>query len=254
MPYPGQYTWVRVRGRDDGGCITPWSAPLALSWEECFPGPPAVVALSPPDGAQGVTVTAGLVVTFNEPVYVGAPQSISADAGQNAFDVPHLTLAPQGGSPVSGTVSVVQAYDEFWAWSLRFQRTPPCGGCGATRLAELTTYQGQVEAARDSHGNKMEPAQVWTFTTGDFTPPHVTGIEPAGGAFGQPGNVVLSAYFGEPLAGTDGVIFDLLGPEGSVDGLLTYEELPGGGDPDPTTEEEGGRSHRACCTMHQKVC
>jgi hypothetical protein len=96
-----------------------------------------------------------------------------------------------------------------------------------------------VVGATDANGQAMA-AHEWTFTTGDFSPPYVVRTEPANGAFGQfsgdagqQGNAVVSAFFSEPLQGTTGVSFELVGRAGPVAGVLSYEALPSGGVRDP---------------------
>jgi RHS repeat-associated protein len=216
LPYPGESTFVRVRARGSDGCITPWSAAVELNWEVCYPGPPVVVAVSPLDGAEGVTVTAGLVVTFNEVVYVGP--------AREGFAAPTLSLAPAGGQPLPGGVAVARPYDRDWAWSVRFQPLCLSQDRDPLHLAEWTTYQAHLEGVVDSHGHKLEPGSQWSFTTGDFTPPTVVGSAPAGGAFGQPPSTAVAAFASEPLSGTEGVSFEVAGPAGPVFGLLHYDD------------------------------
>jgi len=194
----------------------------------CYPGPPAVVGVWPPDSAQNVTVTAGLVVTFNEVVYVGPPVP--------GFAPPDLRLM-DGGSALPGDlylygrVTAVEAYDERWAWSVRLDRLPPftSQNGGPARLAELWTYRGSIAGGVDAHGNRNDLKQTWSFVTGDFTRPYVTAAEPPNGAFGVLEGQVVTAYLNEPLNGTEGVSFVVQDDQGVVAGVVTYEPLAGGG-------------------------
>ena len=68
-----EYTYrVQARDKSAGQISTAWSSPASATTTTPDTTPPAVSALSPENGASGVSVAASLVVTFDENVQKGA--------------------------------------------------------------------------------------------------------------------------------------------------------------------------------------
>jgi len=51
---------------------------------------------------------------------------------------------------------------------------------------------------------------------------YALGLVPAGGAFQRPEDTLIRAHMSEPLTGTAGVTFEVLGPDGPVSGIVRY--------------------------------
>lgn len=100
---------------------------------------PTVSSLSPAANATGVSTTAGVTVTFSEPMDRAATQSAFALVRAN------------DGAPVSGAFS----------WSGNAMTFVP-----ATRLSDGTQYRATLSTgARDGAGNALAAGQQWVFTT-----------------------------------------------------------------------------------------
>jgi subtilisin len=99
---------------------------------------PAVTAVSPADGATAVATSAGVSVTFSEPM--------DKPSAQAAF-----SLAGPDGTSVAGSFS--------WSGSTMTFRPD-------TPLAEGTTHQAsQVAGARDLADNELAETRTWSFRT-----------------------------------------------------------------------------------------
>ena len=99
---------------------------------------PAVNAVSPADGARAVAASAGVSVTFDEPM-----DRPSAEAA--------FSLTGPDGAPVGGSFS--------WSGSTMTFRP-------STPLDEGTTYQAALAAgARDLAGNELATGRTWSFRT-----------------------------------------------------------------------------------------
>lgn len=133
--------------------------------------PPAVVAVSPVNGATHVPITQVIAATFNEPMN---PATI---------DTSTFTLTGPGGVAVTGVVAYSGTTATF---------TP------AAPLAPVATYTATITlGALDPNGRKLAANYVWTFTTS--TIPLVVSTIPLGGAVTVPLNQHLLAIFSEAM-------------------------------------------------------
>ncbi|MBN1139990.1 MAG: Ig-like domain-containing protein [Anaerolineae bacterium] len=207
-PFPDQVATVRVRGRDQEGCITHWSDPIEVSWEVCYPGAPAVTGVTPATGSDSVTIRPSLVVTYNEAIYIGSPA--------NGLQAPQASLSlPPSVGDLSFRAEAVVPVTDVWALAVRYV---PLWNQSIPSLEEWTAYTATVAGAMDAMAQAV--TATWTFTTGDFTQPEVVGTVPEKGSQeGAPQEVI--AYFGEDVS-TAEAWFILVGPKGELEGELTY--------------------------------
>ena len=141
--------------------------PLALDTN-----PPVVLSVSPPADATVSTLTQ-LAVTFSEPVMGVQPDDFLLD------DVPGLAITNAGNTY---TFTVAQ----------------PAQGPASARF-------DPAHAITDLAGNRLDesaPANNWSYTVLDTTPPTVAGVTPAPGATVTRLSAV-QVYFSEPVAGVD---------------------------------------------------
>ena len=104
--------------------------------------PPTVVSTIPASGATGVTVTSSITATFSEAVQ---PATVTTST---------YTLKNSAGTSIAGTVSL--SPDNKVA---TFNPT-------ATALAASTSYTATITTGvKDSAGNPMTSAKIWSFTT-----------------------------------------------------------------------------------------
>lgn len=127
---------------------------------------PVVSTTSPIDGASGVPLNQIITVTFNKDMN---PATIN----QTSF------ILTQGGTPVSGTVTLAGAIASFTPTSL---------------LAANTIYTARITtSSKDLNGNALQTDYVWTFTTGLL--PIVVSTDPVNNATNVPLNKIISATF-----------------------------------------------------------
>jgi hypothetical protein len=138
---------------------------------------PAVVGVSPPDGASGVAVNAPVVLAFDEPL-----SAVGLGSG--------AVVLTAGGPPLAGSVAL--STDRR---SLTF--TP------ASALATSTLHTVSLGPVTDRSGN---PAMAFTssFTTGasgtpDVTRPSVSTVSPVNNATGVPVTTTIVWTFNEPV-------------------------------------------------------
>ncbi|MBE1466941.1 DUF4082 domain-containing protein [Kibdelosporangium phytohabitans] len=98
--------------------------------------PPSVTSTNPPNAGTGVSLTAPITVTLNEPVDLSTAQ---------------FTVKDSGGAKLNGTLSL-SGDQKTVSW------TP------AARLTAGATYSGSFKIA-DVNGNIMPTATTWSFTT-----------------------------------------------------------------------------------------
>ncbi|MGB6432056.1 MAG: Ig-like domain-containing protein [Candidatus Acidiferrales bacterium] len=133
--------------------------------------PPAVVAVSPLNGATHVPITQVIGATFNEPM---DPATINTST---------FTLTGPGGVAVNGVVAFSQT-------TATFTPTLP--------LSPVTPYNAMITlGALDPNGRKLAAAYPWTFTTS--TIPTVVATIPLPGATNVPLNLHLLATFSESM-------------------------------------------------------
>jgi hypothetical protein len=133
--------------------------------------PPAVVSVSPLNGATHVPITQVITATFNEPMN---PATINTTT---------FTVTGPGGVMVTGTVA-------FSGDTASFTPSVP--------LAPVTPYAAMITlGALDPLGRKLAAAYPWTFITS--TIPTVLSTIPLAGATGVPLNQHLLATFSEAM-------------------------------------------------------
>ncbi|HKV91756.1 MAG TPA: Ig-like domain-containing protein [Candidatus Angelobacter sp.] len=133
---------------------------------------PAVVAVSPANGAAGVPVNSQVVAQFSEPLSV-----ITATTGFQVL---------QGGTQVLGAIALSNGNTQ-----LTFTPVSP--------LSPNTLYTISVTSQiTDVAENPLSNPGTFTFMTGavaDNTTPTVTTVSPANGATGVPTNAVIQLQF-----------------------------------------------------------
>jgi hypothetical protein len=168
--------------------------------------PPTVIAVAPPDGANGACPNTIVTATFSEAMN---PSSIDGTT---------FTLTGPGAAPVAGQVT----YD---ASSNTATFTP------SSTLALNTVYTATITTGvKDIFGNALASNFVWSFTTGNTTcqpgPPTVISVGPPNGANGVCPNTIVVATFSEAMnpSTINATTFTLTGPGGaSVTGVVTYD-------------------------------
>jgi Ice-binding-like/Bacterial Ig-like domain len=133
--------------------------------------PPAVLYVSPSNGATHVPITQVITATFNEPMN---PATINTTT---------FIVTGPGGVAVTGTVA-------FSGDTASFTPSAP--------LSPVATYNAMITlGALDPLGRKLAAAYPWTFMTS--TIPTVLSTIPLAGATGVPLNQHLLATFSEPM-------------------------------------------------------
>jgi methionine-rich copper-binding protein CopC len=137
---------------------------------------PTVIATSPANGATGVSTSAVVNITFSEAVDASTVNSTN------------ITMSvTTSGAAVAGTVSYNAA-----THVATFTPSSP--------LAQNTGYTVTVSGSiRDPAGNVMGSNFVFSFSTGDSTPPTVISTAPANLATNVPPTTTVTATFSEPM-------------------------------------------------------
>ena len=135
-----QYTFTLRGGfRDPSGSVNT----VDHTWNVTTAGAPDVRAVTPSDGAAGVSVDGPLTVDFN--------------AGMDLVSTQHaITLDP----PVAGTQVVRNAKDKS-----RFMLVP-----GSLLLPHVTYRLSVARSATDLHGQRLRSPTTVSFTTGTLSP------------------------------------------------------------------------------------
>jgi Bacterial Ig-like domain len=160
---------------------------------------PLVAAVTPQNGASGVTTGTAVTATFSEPLASG---SVSTST---------FRLNGPGG-PVGGAVTLTNQTATF---------TP------ASTLTPNTIYTARLTTGiEDLAGNNLATDYVWSFTTAtvpDQTPPTVTTVAPPNGAIQVAHGAVVQATFSEPMipASVNGTTFRLISGAGDVTGSVS---------------------------------
>ncbi len=157
---------------------------------------PTVSAISPADGATGISTTANVTATFNEVM------------DESTINASTVTLTDASGS-------VVPADLTYTASNRRVTLNPiPNLVGGAIYTARV---RGGVDGVKDAAQNPLAVDRVWTFTI-EATPPTVTSTSPASGATGVSRTANITATFSEamdPATLTAGTV-ELRGPTGTL--------------------------------------
>jgi hypothetical protein len=152
------------------------AAPFSFKFTTIDQSPPFVLSTTPSNGATGVSTTAAITVTFSE-----------AMAASTINSTNFSLRVTSSGAAVGGNVT----YDP----NLHIARFVP-----VAPLSELVNYTATVSGAvTDLAGNAMGTSFPFSFTTGDFTTPFFTAINPIDQATNVPTNVVVSATWSEPM-------------------------------------------------------
>jgi Ice-binding-like/Bacterial Ig-like domain len=160
---------------------------------------PAVVSVTPANGATAVPVASLITATFNKAMN---PTSINTSS---------FTVIGPAGASVTGTVTYSGTTATF---------TP------ATPLAPSSMYTATISTgATDAIGTALANNFVWSFTTG--TIPTVISTNPANGAISVPINRKITATFSEamnPATVTAAGVFSLMVTTGGalVPGTATF--------------------------------
>jgi O-glycosyl hydrolase len=194
------YTATITTGAKSSGEIA-----LAANYSWIFTtaaGPaPMVSSVSPTNQSTGVAVTSAITATFSEAMN---PSSITGST---------FTLTPQGGSPVTATVSV--SVDGLTA-----TLTP------AGQLGYNTTYNATITTGvQSSLGAALAANYSWTFTTPTAPPLAVSAVSPLSNATGIAITTAVSATFNQAMNSTtiNASNFTLTGPGNtSVQGTPGY--------------------------------
>ena len=162
---------------------------------------PTVTAVTPANGSTGLVVDTTVTATFSEAMNAS---TISATT---------FTLTPQGGAPVSATVT----YD---ATSFTATLTP------SAALAASTMYTATVTTGvMSATGSAMANANTWSFTTAAGPVPTVTAVVPTSGTTGVDIASTVTATFSEAMDPTTvtGATFTLMGGGAAVTGSVTAD-------------------------------
>ena len=162
------------------GITSQGGAPLvgnyAWSFTMVIPSVPAVVAVTPPQGATNVGLSAVVSATFNMAMN---PSTLNGST---------FTLLAPGNVAVSGTVTV-DPTDTFATFT-------PTGGM----LAYGTTYTATITTGAMSAGSiPLGGNYIWTFSTQAATVPQIAAVTPIPGAANVSVSAAISATFSLPM-------------------------------------------------------
>ncbi|MGA2909601.1 MAG: Ig-like domain-containing protein [Terracidiphilus sp.] len=135
----------------------------------------SVTAVTPANGATGVAVTSAITAAFNAPMNAS---TITAST---------FTLAAQGGSAVTGTVTLNSS-------NLTATFTP------SASLANNTTYTATITtAAQSSAGTALASNYTWSFTTALVAAPTVSSVTPTNASTNVAITSAVTATFSEAM-------------------------------------------------------
>jgi len=162
---------------------------------------PTVTAVTPGNGSTGIVANTTVTATFSEAM--NAP-TITAST---------FMLTPQGGAPVSATVS-------YNATTFTATLTPNAP------LTANTTYTAAVTTGVvGATGSAIANVNSWSFTTAQGPVPTVTAVTPASGTNGVLITSTVTATFSEAMdpSTVTGSTFTLTGGGASVTGTITAD-------------------------------
>src|ERR1039458_4082511 len=162
---------------------------------------PTVTAVTPGNGSTGLVANTTITATFSEAMNAS---TITAST---------FTLTPQGGAPVSATVS-------YNATTFTATLTPNAPlAANKTYTAAVTT--GVVGAT----GNDIANVNSWSFTTAEGPVPTVTAVTPTSGTTGVAIASTVTATFSEAMdpSTLTGSTFWLTGGGASVTGTVSAD-------------------------------
>ena len=164
--------------------------------------PPTVSAVTPVNGAGGVSAATTVTATFSE----------AMDA--TTINGTTVLLRDPSGAQVAATVS----YNS----GTRTATLTPTAALQTSTLYTATVRGGGTDPrAKDAAGNALGASVSWSFTTvggADTTPPTVSAVTPANGATGIAMTTAVTATFSEAVdpATVDTTTFELRAPGGAL--------------------------------------
>ena len=175
LPNPASITATVTTGAKDlaGNSL---AAPFSWAFTTRDDTPPTVSATSPTAGSSGASPSAPITVTFSE----------AMDAA--TINGTNITVrATASGTAVAGTVTY-----NTTTHVATFTPSSP--------LAQNTGYTVTVASAvKDAAGNLMGANYVFSFTTGDTTPPTVLQVIPKPDSVNVPTNSTVQVFFSEAM-------------------------------------------------------
>ena len=142
--------------------------------------PPTVVSTTPAGNATGVSTTTSITAVFSEALSASSVTGTSVYLRAGAVSVPATLNYTAGSTNVILTPSSPLSSNAVYTVTFK-------GGTGADKILDVA-------------GNALASDYVWSFTTGDFTPPTVVSTSPATNATGVAINASITAVFSEPLS------------------------------------------------------
>jgi len=162
---------------------------------------PTVAAVTPGNGSTGLAANTTVTAIFSEAMNAS---TITAST---------FTLTPQGGAPVSATVS-------YNAATFTATLTPNAP------LAVSTTYTAAVTTGVvGATGSALADVNSWSFTTAEGPAPTVTAVTPSSGTTGVAIASTVTATFSEAMdpSTVTGSTFTLTGGGASVTGTVAAD-------------------------------
>ena len=207
------------------------TAPFTAQWTTRDEDGPTVVSSTPVNGANGVSSTTAITVTFSEAV---------AAATVNTTNISLKGTA--GGANVPGTIA--------------FNGTTIATFTPSAPLGQGVNYTFTVNGVRDLQNNPMPAPFVITFTVGDNTAPTVVSTVPADLASGVATNATISATFSEsmdPLTiNTTTFIVRPTAGGANVAGTVAYTAATNTATFTPSSPLAGGTAYTATITTGAK--
>ena len=162
---------------------------------------PTVTAVTPGNGSTGLAANTTITAAFSEAMNAS---TITAST---------FTLTPQGGTPVSATVS--------YNATTFIATLKPNAPLAANKIYTATVTTGVVGAT----GNAIANADSWSFTTAQGPVPTVTAVTPTSATTGVAIATIVTATFSEAMdpSTLTGSTFWLTGGGASVTGTVTAD-------------------------------
>jgi hypothetical protein len=159
----------------------PLAANFVWSFTTADTTAPVVIASAPSNGATGVSPTTIVTATFSE-----------AMNGSTINGTTFRLAGPDGTHVAAGV-----AYNAAANVATLTPGSPLNGSTVYT-----ATVVGTAAGVKDLAGNALQANFVWSFTTGDTTPPTVTASTPANGAVGVSPATAVTVTFSEAMNAT----------------------------------------------------
>jgi hypothetical protein len=223
--------WIGVRAvNQSAAAMTVSFDNLAASQLTLAPDttPPTVTAVSPADGATGVSASANVTATFSEAV---DPPTVTS-ATFTLVEQGTTTPAPAAVTYNSGSLTAV---------------LNPSGNLVAGKTYTATVKSG-AGGVKDVAGNALAADKVWSFTV-DATAPTVTAVSPKEGATGVAPTARVTATFSELMdsATITSATFTLVkeGMTSPIAATVTYDSASNQAALKPSAKLEAGKIYTA---------